>query len=93
MTRPASVAPSTPTLPDPSVTDAAVARVAERAALTPREIQIVRLLVDGYRVGTMSRTLHLSIGTIRNHLSAIFHKVGVHGQAQLIEHIRAADRA
>jgi DNA-binding CsgD family transcriptional regulator len=37
----------------------------------------------------MSRTLHLSAGTIRNYLSGVFHKVGVHGQADLIEFIRS----
>lgn len=76
-------------LPTDARTAAAVARVAAEFGLTAREVDIVSLLVDGYRVTTMSRTLHLSAGTIRNYLSGVFHKVGVHGQAELIEHIRS----
>ncbi|MEY3360681.1 MAG: hypothetical protein RL531_400 [Actinomycetota bacterium] len=76
-------------LPTDVRTAAAVARVAERCGLTAREVEIVRLLVDGYRVTTMTKTLHLSAGTIRNYLSGVFHKVGVHGQAELIEHVRS----
>jgi DNA-binding CsgD family transcriptional regulator len=75
-------------------TVAAIARIAERSGLTPREVDIVELLVEGYRVTTMSRTLHLTTGTIRNYLSGVFHKVGVHGQADLIEYVRhEIDRA
>ena len=76
-------------LPIDTRTAAAVDRVAAEFGLTAREVDIVRLLVDGYRVPTMSRTLHLSAGTIRNYLSGVFHKVGVHGQADLIEFIRS----
>lgn len=62
-----------------------IAELAQRFDLTERERQIVMLLAGGYRVRTMSRTLHLSNGTIRNYLSAIFHKVGVRNQAELVE--------
>jgi DNA-binding CsgD family transcriptional regulator/PAS domain-containing protein len=62
--------------------------------LTPRETEILTLLVDGQRVTTIAKTLHLSDGTIRNYLSAIFQKVGVRSQAELLERIRRhADRA
>ena len=62
-----------------------IAELVQRFDLTERERQIVMLLAGGYRVRTMSRTLHLSNGTIRNYLSAIFHKVGVRNQAELVE--------
>jgi DNA-binding CsgD family transcriptional regulator len=35
--------------------------------------------------------MFLSASTVRNHLTTIFRKVGVHSQAELIEHLRAAD--
>lgn len=63
--------------------------------LTPRETEILGLLIDGARVTTIARNLHLSDGTVRNYLSAIFHKVGVRNQAELLEFAtarRAADR-
>jgi len=62
-----------------------IAELVQRFDLTERERQIITLLAGGYRVRTMSRTLHLSNGTIRNYLSAIFHKVGVRNQAELVE--------
>jgi DNA-binding CsgD family transcriptional regulator len=66
---------------------------AARFGLTEREAEILALLVDGYRVSTIARALHLSDGTVRNYLSAIFRKVGVRSQAELLEHLRgAADR-
>lgn len=69
--------------------------IAEDHGLTPRETEILHLLIDGARVTTIARNLHLSDGTVRNYLSAIFHKVGVRNQAELVEFAtahRAADR-
>lgn len=57
--------------------------------LTPRETQILALIIDGSRVTTIARTLLLSDGTVRNYLSAIFRKVGVRNQADLVEFARA----
>ena len=62
-----------------------ISALVEKYDLTERERQILVLLASGYRVRTMSRTLHLSNGTIRNYLSAIFHKVGVLNQTDLVE--------
>lgn len=77
-----------PAAPTSARTASAVAQVAAQFHLSDREAEIVRLLVDGYRVTTMTRTLHLSAGTIRNYLSGVFHKVGVRSQAGLIELVR-----
>jgi DNA-binding CsgD family transcriptional regulator len=60
--------------------------------LTDRQQEILKRLLDGDRVTTMSRGMHLSASTIRNHLSALYRKVGVHSQAELIEHLHAASR-
>jgi|tagenome__1003787_1003787.scaffolds.fasta_scaffold20979323_2 DNA-binding CsgD family transcriptional regulator len=57
--------------------------------LTDRQGEILRRLLDGDRVTTMSRGMHLSASTIRNHLSALYRKVGVHSQAELIERLHA----
>ena len=68
-----------------SVNTPGISALVEKYDLTERERQILVLLASGYRVRTMSRTLHLSNGTIRNYLSAIFHKVGVLNQTELVE--------
>ncbi|MSY07214.1 MAG: hypothetical protein F2723_07705, partial [Actinobacteria bacterium] len=49
-----------------SVNAAGISALVENFDLTERERQILVLLASGYRVRTMSRTLHLSNGTIRN---------------------------
>jgi len=53
--------------------------------LTFRELEIVSLLLRGRRTPSIARALHLSQSTVRNHLSAVFAKAGVHSQQELIE--------
>ena len=42
-------------------------------------------LLRGQRVATMAKEMFLSPTTIRNHLTAVFRKAGVHSQHELIE--------
>ena len=58
--------------------------------LSPRQWEIVRRLVDGERVTSIAAAMFLSRSTIRNHLSAIFAKVGVHSQDELVALYRHA---
>ena len=58
--------------------------------LSPRELEIVTRMLRGERVPTIARTLELSASTVRNHLSRIYQKVGVHSQVQLIETLQDA---
>jgi DNA-binding CsgD family transcriptional regulator/PAS domain-containing protein len=61
-----------------------LARIPEAAGLTPRQWEVLRRIVAGQRVPTIASELYLSQSTIRNHLSAIFERFGVHSQAQLL---------
>ncbi len=56
--------------------------------LSSRELEIVALLMAGDRVSTIAKLLFLSDGTIRNHLSSAFGKLGVGTQQELIELLR-----
>jgi DNA-binding CsgD family transcriptional regulator len=58
--------------------------------LTKREKDVLQLLLDGRRVSSIARTLYLSPQTVRNHLKAIFRKLGAHSQAELLDNLRAA---
>jgi DNA-binding CsgD family transcriptional regulator len=60
------------------------------AHLSARELEIVSLLMAGDRVSSIAKLLFLSEGTIRNHLSSVFGKLGVGTQQELIEHLRPA---
>jgi DNA-binding CsgD family transcriptional regulator len=56
--------------------------------LSPREREILDLLLDGLRVGPIGRRLAISPHTVRNHIKAIFRKLGVHSQADLLDRLR-----
>jgi PAS domain S-box-containing protein len=52
--------------------------------LTERERDILGLICQGQSDGEMSDTLGLSPNTIRNHVSSLFHKIGVNRRAAAI---------
>lgn len=55
--------------------------------LTPREREVVRLLRANRRTDMIASSLGLSRHTVRNHLKAVFRKLGVHSQSQLLQHL------
>ncbi len=61
--------------------------------LTARQREILTRLLEGDRVPTISRGMHLAASTVRNHLTTIYRKVGVHSQADLIEHLHSQAHA
>jgi DNA-binding CsgD family transcriptional regulator len=58
--------------------------------LSERQSDILRRLISGERVRTIARSLFLSESTVRNHLCAIYRKVGVHSQSELLTRLRAS---
>lgn len=54
-------------------------------SLSEREIEILRLLKRGLRNPQIAQALHISSGTVRNHLSAIYRKLGVHSRHEAIQ--------
>jgi DNA-binding CsgD family transcriptional regulator/PAS domain-containing protein len=59
--------------------------------LSGRQWEILSGLLRGERVPTIARRMYLSQSTVRNHLSAIFRKFGVHSQPELIERLRTEE--
>lgn len=51
--------------------------------LSPREIEITKLIGEGRTNKEISKQLHLSIGTIKNHLTQILQKTGLRDRTQL----------
>lgn len=60
--------------------------------LTSRQWQILTRLLQGERVPMIARSMFLSPSTVRNHLSVIYKKLGVHSQTELIEKFRPPER-
>jgi DNA-binding NarL/FixJ family response regulator len=56
--------------------------------LTPREIDIVKLVVDGHRNKAIADRLSISEGTVKVHLHNIYEKIGVDGRLELMVWVR-----
>jgi DNA-binding CsgD family transcriptional regulator len=59
-----------------------------RDSLSKREQEVLDELRNGGRVATIAQKLSISPTTVRKHLQTIFWKLGVHSQAELVEHVR-----
>ena len=68
-------------------------RFAEEHGLTPREREILVMVVDGLGVAGIADALVISIGTVKAHLHRIYKKVGVSGRAELMRAFSAFGRA
>lgn len=63
------------------------------ARLTTREWEIARRIAAGDRVSLLAEDLRISPNTVRNHLKAIFRKLNVNSQPQLVRTVRSLARA
>src|SRR5450755_1252524 len=52
--------------------------------LTPHEIRILTLLVEGHNYKTAAGELHVSINTIRFHMRSIYGKLHVHSKSEAV---------
>jgi DNA-binding NarL/FixJ family response regulator len=52
--------------------------------LTPRELEVLQALADGLSDKEVSKSLHVGVGTVRNHLVSIFSKLGVNSRLQAL---------
>ena len=55
-----------------------------RTVLTPRELQVLRLLAEGVRAGDIATELVITPKTVSNHVQHILGKLGVHTRAQAV---------
>jgi PAS domain S-box-containing protein len=63
------------------------------AELSTREKQILSLLMQNLRGPAIAERLYISQSTVRNHLKAIYRKVGVSSQSELIEWVASLSAA
>ena len=54
------------------------------ATLTPRELEIVRMVAHGLRNKAIAERLSISEGTVKVHLHNIYEKLGVEGRMELL---------
>jgi DNA-binding NarL/FixJ family response regulator len=58
----------------------------DSAALTPRETEVLRLIVDGADNVSIGRELSISHHTVKRYVKNIFEKLGVHSRVQAAVH-------
>jgi adenylate cyclase len=56
----------------------------ELELLSAREKEVLALISSGLRTGQVAKRLFVSTHTVRNHLKALFRKLGVNSQAELV---------
>jgi DNA-binding NarL/FixJ family response regulator len=56
----------------------------EEYQLTPRELEVLKLLADGHGYKTAAAVLSVSIGTIRFHIRNIYEKLHVHSKSEAV---------
>jgi PAS domain S-box-containing protein len=58
--------------------------------LTPRQVEVLRLLEQGRSTKQIAAELHLSTETVRNHIRRLFRALGVHSRLEAVAAARAA---
>ena len=67
------------------------APLAPHPHLTPRQVEVLRLLEQGRSTAQMAGELHLSVETVRNHIAALLHALGVHSRIEAVAVARGND--
>ena len=58
--------------------------------LTPRQVEVLRLLEQGRSTKQIAAELHVSIATVRNHIRRLFLALGVHSRIEAVAVARSA---
>ena len=61
------------------------ALISERFALSPRETDVLPLLLEGRTISRIQETLFISAGTVSTHIRHIYQKTGVDNRQELID--------
>jgi two-component system, NarL family, sensor histidine kinase UhpB len=68
--------------------EGSVHRVLTARGLSPREIEVARLLALGHTNAEIAASLYLSVRTIEHHRANVFRKLRVHSRAALVHEMR-----
>jgi DNA-binding CsgD family transcriptional regulator len=60
----------------------------DTSVMTPREQEVLQIFLRHGEIGAIAERLAISPHTVRNHLKAIYRKLGVHSQAELLRRLQ-----
>jgi DNA-binding NarL/FixJ family response regulator len=60
------------------------------AGLTPRQQEVLTLLLDGRSTKNIAKSLHLGIGTVKVHLSGLYRTLAARNRAEAVARVRTA---
>jgi DNA-binding NarL/FixJ family response regulator len=80
---------ATPVEPQMSELAQRVASAARKWKLTPRQIQVVRLIARGCGNKDIARELHISLNTVETHVSAILRAADAGTRLELLSKLHA----
>jgi PAS domain S-box-containing protein len=72
----------------PAEAEGSVDQMLASRGLSPREIEVARLLALGHTNAEIAANLYLSVRTIENHRANVFRKLRVHSRAALVYEMR-----
>jgi DNA-binding NarL/FixJ family response regulator len=72
------------TMIDPGVSSSAVLKGERNRALSPRELDVLRLICEGHSNRSIATKLSLSVNTVAVHRANIMNALGVHKTAELV---------
>ena len=62
--------------------------IAEKAGLTERELDVMRLIAKGYSYQAIADELCISLSTVQGHTKNVYRKLGVHSKQEVISYVR-----
>jgi DNA-binding NarL/FixJ family response regulator len=72
----------------PALVPLLVAQIAQPPAtsqrLSPREIEVLQLLAEGMSTTDLSKRLHVSVNTVRNHVQNVISRLGAHSKLEAV---------
>jgi DNA-binding CsgD family transcriptional regulator len=72
----------------PATTDQLLPALAAWHELSPRQLDVVHLLLQAYSIKQIARRLELSPHTVEDHLKTLYRKTGTNSQQELIARLR-----
>jgi DNA-binding CsgD family transcriptional regulator len=63
-----------------------------RYALSPREREVLLLLIRGFPNKEIASRCSLSVDTVKEYLKHIYVKIGIHGRTALLAHLFGTDK-